>query len=561
MKKKTAILISILMVVMFTTCQAVSYSLPEKMANQLAIGSGLKGNFRVEIKGDRFRTDFLDAISDADFAIRGISSGEDLHYYVCQLKKEESGKEQQKAISELYRQAGVYYFRSDMVQGKTLAFPSFSQMLDAVFSVKGENSSASSFVSRIIALPDDEKKEKWEPVLSRYQNELEIWLADFTVKADTVKLESGFSALDFAYEIPAKDVIDKILAVTEELTKDPEASLLFDTVMTPEEKSLYFNANLLYFYKDALNSVILNEPVRMKKRVSAMGELLSFEIDLPMDEKNTGFQSVQISMLDQKTVYTIRKHGALIVIAIPEISLFRQPAYDNQSVWLTYINTDNAGKDNNSFAIRADIKKTNAVYDAKEENHEEYEYIINIQKDLNYTPDDLIPLIPEFDPISVHVNLHYSSGYAQNKATTLQINATVSTISSVSTDDKNDEKGSGNNNSSEKIETAIPDNYSQLVLNGEIKTAQPWIFMPFDIENATETGTKTDKVILPYIEDWISNAKVMIMHNTDDNDIKTETDENKTESESNPLQSEKTDNNDGIHEESEAVPLDDSGEE
>ena len=146
MKKRIACFIILIMMIMAYSCLAATYTLPEKMYNQLAIGSGLKGTFSITAEGEKFQTRFLKAISDAEYSIRGLSSGKELHYYVFQGDE----KEQQTAVSELYRKDGTYYFKSNMVEGKIIKLPLISQILESVFPAKVENRSASSFVSNIL---------------------------------------------------------------------------------------------------------------------------------------------------------------------------------------------------------------------------------------------------------------------------------------------------------------------------------------------------------------------------------------------------------------------------
>ena len=68
--KKSLICIIVIMVLALTgICQAASYTLPEKMNNQLSIGSGLKGSFTITAEGEAFRTPFLKAVTDAVFSI------------------------------------------------------------------------------------------------------------------------------------------------------------------------------------------------------------------------------------------------------------------------------------------------------------------------------------------------------------------------------------------------------------------------------------------------------------------------------------------------------------
>ena len=479
MKKKIVSMIMLIVILTAGTCSAASYTLPEKMTNQLAIGSGLKGTFTVTAEGHQFSTPFLNAITDAEWAVRGILSGKDLHYFVFQSNE----KEEQSALTELYRKEGIYYLRSDMVQGKILVFPVLSQCLDALFPTSGENDPSTSFVSKIIELPESVRKEKWDPVMQRYQNELEMWLADFTVKADTVKMENGLSALDFSYEIPMDSINTEIVKLFGEFSADQDVNALLQTVMTEDEKRIYLNSNLLYYYSEALNSLQIDKPVRMSKRVSAIGDLLRFRLELPLDERTTGYQSIDIETVNQLTVLTLKKTGQVIVAAFPEIEKFKQSSYE-QSLWIARINEE-PEKLNENLSVRIDIKKTQEIFEKDEKTHENDHYDVTIIQDTSYLPGDAdLSLLPEYEGISMQIDLHYSSKYAQNSATTLEISADIS-----------------------KKESSVK-------IYGKLKTAAPWLFMPFEIIDPIEVGTDKEAVLDPYITDWISNAASMVHHST-----------------------------------------------
>ncbi len=477
MKKRLFSVILLIVLLATGTCYAASYTLPEKMYNQLSIGSGLKGTFSITAEGDAFRTPFLDAVTDAKWSIRGIQSGNDLHYYIFQS----GDQEEQTAFSELYRKDGIYYFRSDMVQGKILAFPVLSQILQSVFPESGENGSASSFISNILSLPENIRKEKWDPVLQRYQNQLELWLAGFAVNADTVKMENGLSALDFTYEIPIDSINEQIVKLFGDFSSDPEVAAILDTVMSEEEKSVYMNGNLLYFYLEALQSLQLEKPVRMSKRVSAIGDLLRFRLELPLDERTTGYQSIDIETVNQLTVITLRKSDAITVVAFPDLEKLKLPAYE-QSVWISYISSD-PEKAKENISVRIDIAKTNEIYEKDEKTHEIDHFDISLKNDTAYLPADSdLSLITEYEQTDISIDLHYSSKYAQNSATTLETTALIR---------KSD---------------------SMMTIQGKLKTAAPWLFMPFEIVDPIQVGTEKEKVLEPYFTDWISNAPSMIRH-------------------------------------------------
>ena len=101
MKKTLLALLALILVLATCTCQAAEYTLPEKMHNQLAIGSGLKGTFSISSEGEMFNipflkdifdTRFLRTVSDAEYNLRGILSGKDLHYYVLQSDEQDQQK-------------------------------------------------------------------------------------------------------------------------------------------------------------------------------------------------------------------------------------------------------------------------------------------------------------------------------------------------------------------------------------------------------------------------------------------------------------------------------------
>lgn len=477
MKKKVLSLVIMLIILVTGTCHAASYTLQEKMYNQLSIGSGLKGTFRLTAEGEHFRTPFLEAVTDADWSVRGIRSGDDIHYYVFQSNEQE----EQSALSELYKKEGIYYFRSDMVEGKILAFPALSQVVEFLFPADGENGSASSFVSKILSLPESTRKEKWDPVVQRYQNELEMWLADFTVKADTVKLENNLSALDFSYEIPTISINDEIVKLFGRIMADPEATALLESVMTEDEKKVYLNPNMLWFYAEALQSLRIDQPVRMSKRVSAIGDLLRFRLELPLDESAAGYRSVCIEMVGQTTLITLNKTGETLLAGFPSAEKLKQTAFE-QSFWFARVHSD-PEKEKDNLSVRIDVKKTNDSYEKDEKTHETDHYDISVTQDTAYLPADTdLSLLPEYIPVHAAVELHYSSKYAQNSATTLEITADI-------------EKGD-----------------SRMNISGKLKTAAPWLFLPFEVVDPVQVGTDREQVLDPYLTDWISNAASMVHH-------------------------------------------------
>jgi hypothetical protein len=521
MKKRIVCIIAGIIMLLYGVANAATYTLPEKMQNQLAIGSGLKGNFTVSANGEISKVPFLNAVCDAEYDLRGMSSGHDLHYYVFQ---ENNGN--QTIIAELYKKDGQYYLRSDIVQGKILGLSGFSIFLDALFAQQGENPTISSALLNYLTLSEDVKEKQWKTEINKYQNELEMWLHDFTAQAEVVKQENGSSAFDFSYVIPIDEMKNKMISMFTEFAADAELQTLLDTIMTTEQKELYFNTALSYFYEAAINSLDIQNDIKLSKRVSALGDMINSKMILPLEPKITGFDKLTIESSGGYSIYQLEGNDKALVIGIPSIDLLNEKEYE-KSIWISNIDNTNL-KENKNFSVRADIKKSFSQYnDEEDKSHQEEHYSALICQDTTYLPEAFKDQeLAEWHDIEASLDLHYHSKYSQNSATTLEA--------------KLDYRQNG----------------SSLLISGKVKTAAPWLFMPFEVTDPIEIGPDHPEITESYLTDWISNALSMIHHNDEPDETETETDNKPEEQEETE---EKPETNAGINNDvsdtAEAAPL------
>ena len=521
MKKKIICIITGIMMLLAGAANAATYTLPEKMQNQLAIGSGLKGSFSVTAGGEISKSPFLNAVCDATYDLRGMSSGHDLHYYIFQ---DNNGS--QSIIAEFYKKDGQYYLRSDIVQGKILGLTGFSVFLDALFSQQGENPTISSALMNYLALSEDVKEKQWKTEINKYQNELEMWLHDFTAQAEVVKQENGSSAFDFSYVIPIAEMKKKMISMFAEFAADAELQALMDSIMTPEQKELYLNTTLLYFYEEAINSLDIKSDIRLSKRVSALGDLINSQMILPLDPNITGFDKLTIENSDGYSIYQLEGKDKAFVIGLPSIDLLNEHEYE-KSIWISNIDNSNT-KENKNYSVRADIKKTFRQYnDEEDKSHQEEHYFVAICQDTTWLPEVFKDQeLAEWHDIESSLDLHYHSKYSQNSATTLEI--------------RFDYKQNG----------------SSLTIDGKVKTAAPWLFMPFEVTNSTEIGPDHPEITENYLIDWISNAPSIIHHNDEPDETETVSDNNPEEQEETEEKPEaNSENNNDVSDTAEAAPL------
>jgi hypothetical protein len=259
--------------------------------------------------------------------------------------------------------------------------------------------------------------------------------------------------------------------------------------MTNEQKELYLNASLAWFYQDAVNSMDIQEDVKLSKRVSALGDLINSTMVLPLDPKITGFDRITIESSNEISIYQLEGSDKVFVLGLPSFDLLNEQEYET-SVWISSIGNAGAGdKENHNFSVRADIKKTFSQYnDEEEKSHQTEHYEAVIRQDTTWIPEThKNDELEEWHDIEAELDLHYHSKYSQNSATTLEIKA------------------------------GFRQNGSSLAIEGKVKTAAPWLFMPFEVKDPIEIGPDHPEITEEYATDWTSNAASMI-HHTDPSD-------------------------------------------
>jgi len=498
--KKTLFSIMMAVIISFHSLSfgyAAGTPLPEKLEKQITYGSGISGSFRFTVDGDLSKSPFCQAVSDADFSIRGLVSGTD---FLCSVFQTDQ-LEQQTGCTELYRDINQYYIRSDMVQGKVISFPDKTEMIDTLFLRKGENPSPASFIAELTSLSELNGKSTLDSLLSRYRYELELWLSRYITEGVFVRLEDGQSAFDSSYDIPISEFKSLILKLMSELTNDTEVSDFLDSIMTPEQKAVYMNHNLLYFYEEALNALHLQQDVHINRRASTLGAVISTDLMLPLDQDITGYHTLSIHSEKDHITYSLLGDQQAFIVSLPEKKQSTQNN-DEKEYILTKINSNNKNESNCNISVRINIQKSTETYDDDEgRSHQKDQYHIVIQQDESYLPESYDrSVITPFQKVEADINLHYYSKFAQNSSTKLEFNAKAK---------------QGNSNIS---------------VQGIVMTvnSNSWVFKPFDISHSIHADAGNTEVLTSYFTDWVSNAASMIHHSAPSDDMTGNTSEDDT---------------------------------
>ena len=475
MKRLIAMILFLAMLWMVTSALAADLTLPVKMQRQMQHdGNGMKGSIQIHSNADPVKDPFLYAVQNAEFDILRNASGAQWHMIFFQPDE----TEQQKNRTEFYFNGEKIYLRSDFLPDQVYNLSEEAVLATFLNVPRGENPTILPALLSMFTLQDN-KQDSWDPVIARYSKMLELWMGDYFTEPEMIRNEDGSSWMRITYLVPYADVCSEIAQIITTAASDPEVTALLSTILTEEEKNLYFNPSMGVFYEEALKNLQLTGDIQFEKTVTAMGDMISSEIKIPLSEEITGYSMLDISSRDHTTSYTISGNKQVICLDIPE-NLQELTANDEyeMSAYVLRCAKDAENFDKNySYSIKV-VRTTEKSYDEEtSKEHEIHRYTISLEQNKENLPETVLPdMIPSLDPISMDIELHYSGKTGPNAPTTLNINAQII-------------KGDLN-----------------VSIEGKIKTASTWPFVPFSAENAVQLISLKDEAASGYIREWIANA-------------------------------------------------------
>ena len=457
MKKKLCLFLCvIILMVSAESYAAVSYTLPEKMQKQLEIGSGLKGNLTFHGEGNHPILSAVQFLQDIELQIRGLRSENDLHYYIYQAGK----NEEQVGKTELYYHDNQFYIRSDLIPGKTFSIPGFEKLFDLFLSFHGENPSFGSVLWQWIQLKSEKQTLLLNPVVTEMCNQLEIWVSQFATITEGKALENGTTAIEILYTIPMSEAKKEIISLLMSLLNSDYGQNLINQILSAEQKEIYANINLDYFYQDALNSLDNDYDILYTRTVSTLGVPISSMLELPLDENRMNFQSIIFEEKGGMISFTLRDEDQLItVLSTQDANLEKDNSFN---VWFIIRPNQNTVENKTDTKLYHSFKinishQTEISADEDSREHQQDHWNVSIERDVSKLPDEEDPSnYPEEDPVYLNLILHYFSKHSQSSPTTLEIDGIL------------------------KGKDFI------LQLQGQLKSASPWPFSPFKTENVID---------------------------------------------------------------------------
>jgi len=307
MKRLLCILMSLLLLMAGAAAQEGNTP-TEIFRKQFIVGGfGFGGTVYVSASGVAPWLDVILPFTGAKLQLRviGESQGEQIgavggndRWQAKMYTKDAQGQVQ--GMTYLYGDAEAMYLKSDLLPDVLLTAPVQDvhipyQLVDqdylhllAAFDPMGlmvpraeGNVQAYSAMTELADIPEEEWETAWEPVLEKYYTEIDMWLSAYGA-APEVSGSTGSLTMKSSYQIPVDDLKAEAKYLIGLIVYDHELQALLVPHFTDEQRMLYLNPSLVYFYEYCIDLLPLNGCIYLEREVTAMGETISTSISMPL---------------------------------------------------------------------------------------------------------------------------------------------------------------------------------------------------------------------------------------------------------------------------------------
>lgn len=306
LKRFLCVLLCLMLVVPAAMAETAD-TLPKRFIRQLSGGNGARGYISVTASGVAEWLNMLMPFTATDIQVRAIgqkqgdlseSITDDDEWQIKFYAKDDAGKEA--GTSWLFGDPQGVYFKSELLPDKLLKLPveqvhllyqlfkgEFSELFFAFDPMKlttpsaNGNTPAYQGITNLLGIDDETWAAEWLPVLEKYFQHLELWLAGYG-ESSIVSENPGKLTMSASYTIPADEFKTEAKYIIGQMMYDNELQELLIPYVTMEQRITYLTPQMVYFYEACIDSLALEGDITMSREMSALGEVVSTTISLPL---------------------------------------------------------------------------------------------------------------------------------------------------------------------------------------------------------------------------------------------------------------------------------------
>lgn len=364
------------------------------------------------------------------------------------------------------------------------------------------NTQAYSAMAELMQISDDEWTEKWEPVLAKYYTNMDMWLSLYASEP-VVTGSTGSLTMSTSYTIPAEDVKAQAKYIIGSMIYDSELQSLLLPYVTLEQRMLYLNPSLVYFYEYCIDALPLEGSIILKREMTAKGETISMSVSLPLTglpealTAPAGEFLAEIFSLPytdilaglERVTFTQSGGDVSITVASPQrsISFIIDEAASNAETvhWEGFVRiTPAVGSNEPPLSAAFTYKTSHRLWEDEEwVSHEDFTCLASIEPDFSLmdADDPFRSSYVDFPPVSVEASFEYA----------------------LETD-----KASRPVDLAVRISAVLPD--AELEVNADLRTTNPWAHETLPTSGGEELFKLSDAREAELLEMLTTNAVAVV---------------------------------------------------
>ncbi len=307
MLKRILCVMLCLMLVIPAALAETADTLPKRFVRQLSGGNGARGYISVKASGVAEWLDVLMPFTATDIQVRAIGQKQgdlsesvtdddewQVRFYARDAADQEAG------TTWLFGDPEGVYFKSELLPDTLLSVPveqvhllyqffkgEFSELffafdpMELTAPAANGNTPAYQGIANILGIDEETWTAQWLPVLEKYFQHLELWLVGYG-ESSILSEDAGKLTMSASYTIPADEFKTEAKYIIGQMMYDNELQELLIPHVTMEQRITYLNPQMVYFYDACIDSMALEGDITLSREMSALGEVVSSTISLPM---------------------------------------------------------------------------------------------------------------------------------------------------------------------------------------------------------------------------------------------------------------------------------------
>lgn len=528
---KRFLLILMCLMLVAPAALAATDTTPTKKFRQQVVtgGNGIRGTVTLSASGVAEWVDVLLPFTATTLQVRAIGEkqgdmtsivSDDDDWQVKLYAKDAEGS--QRAVTYLYGTPEGMWFQSELLPETLLSLPVRNvqllyQLIDGELPAlltsfdpfglnKAEkasgNTAAYSAMAELLQISPDEWATQWEPVLAKYYTELDMWLSMYASEP-VIAGSTGSLTMSTSYSIPAENLKDEAKYIIGLMIYDSELQNLLLPHVTMEQRMLYLNPSLVYFYEYCIEQLPLSGNIILKREMTAKGETIGMSVSLPLTalpeemtkpagEMIAGLFSLPYTDIlsgIERITFTQSGGDVSITVASPQrsISFIIDDAASNAETvhWDGFVRiTPAVGNDEPPLSAAFTYKTSHKLWEDEEwVKHEDYTCFVSIEPDFSLTDadDPFRSSYVDFPPVCVEAELAYSLQTDKaNRPVDLDL----------------------------MVKAVLPD--AEVTVNADLRTTSPWAHDVLPMEGGEELLKLTAERSRELLKQLAENAAAVV---------------------------------------------------